>query len=82
MDLLNKVRDIIISLGVLDKNDYYDGFFSNSVIVTDWLRDYINSINSYGKDIRLSKNYILTMDRCLTPIDRIVRNAWGISTIQ
>ena len=77
MDLLNKVRDIIISLGVLDKNDYYDGFFSNSVIVTDWLRDYINSINSYGKDIRLSKNYILTMDRCLTPIDRIVRNAWG-----
>ena len=79
MDLLNKVRDIIISLNVLlDKNDYYGGYYSpNSVIVTDWLQDYTNSINYYGKDIRLSKNYILTMDHCLTPIDKIVKNAWG-----
>lgn len=78
MDLLNKVRDIIISLDVLDKNDYYGGyFFSNSAIVTDWLQDYTNSINYYGKDMHLSKNYILTLDRCLTPIDKIVRNAPG-----
>lgn len=79
MDLLNKVRDIIISLSVLlDKNDYYGGYYlPDSVIVTDWLQDYTNSINYYGKDIRLSKNYILTMDHCLTPIDKIVKNAWG-----
>ena len=77
MDLLNKVRDIIISLDVLDKNYYYGGYLSNSVIVTDWVRDYIDLINYYGKDIRLSKNYILTMDHCLTPIDKIVKNAWG-----
>ena len=81
MDLLNKVRDIIISLGVLNKNNYDGGYFpdpdSDSVIITDWLRDYMNSINHYGEDIRLSKNYILTMDHCLTPIDKIVKNAWG-----
>lgn len=76
MDLLNKIRDIIISLGVLDKNNY-GGFFPDSVIVTDWLCDYVNFINYHGKDIPLSKNYILTIDHCLTPIDRIIENTWG-----